>query len=324
MIYTDRVRSIACSTLVLICAQVISASAAHAAEHPGGWYPSAYGAADTIGAANNLSPEVVRRSAALVKTGKVYSLAVAVDPASAPRSYRRSAVTIVQPGAAGGKAIGSNEFTTLDDALYMWQGLGTHLDGLGHAGIGFQYYNGKLAEDFVRPGGVTAYSIHSIPPMVTRGVLLDIASLRGAAAMDVGDSITVADIHEACSHQGVSIGRGDIVLLHTGWLDAKSKGPPRPNIDEPGIGIEAARYLADLGVVAIGVDNDAVEVIPSENSGTVLPVHQEMLAKRGVYLLENVVTRELAQDKAWEFMFLLAVPRVVGTVQGPAHPVAIR
>lgn len=288
------------------------------------WYPSRYGADDTIGAANNLSPDLVRSAANLVKTGKVYSLAVAVDPATPARSYRKASVSIVQPGAAGGKAIGPNKFTTLDDVVFMAQGLGTHIDGLGHAGIDFRYYNGKKAEEFVWPGGVTAYSVHSIPPIVTRGVLLDMARLRGVAAMGVGDAITVEDILTACERQGVTIKRGDVVLFHTGWDKAAKQGPPRTNIDEPGLGLEASRFLANLGVVAVGVDNDAIEVIPSEDSSLVLPVHQEMLAKYGVYLLEHVVTEELANDEAWEFMFVAAAPRIVGTVQGPLHPVAIR
>lgn len=287
------------------------------------WYPSKYGAADTIGAANNMSAQIVRQAASYVKSGKVYSLAIPVDPAVAPRTHRGFRVTIVQPGTAGGKAIGPNAFTFNDDAVYLWQGLGTQLDGFGHAGIDFKYYNGVKVDDFVRPGGVTKFSIHEVPPIVTRGVVLDIAGFRGTAAMAAGEAINEADIEGASRRQKVTLRKGDVVLLHTGWMDAKDAKGPRMNIDEPGLGLGGARHLAALGVVAVGSDNDAVEVLPSEDKTLVMPVHQELLTRSGVYMLENIVTRELVRDQAWEFLFVLAAPRLIGTVQANVHPIAI-
>lgn len=291
------------------------------------WYPSRFGAQDNLGAANNLSPEAVLDAVRLIRSGRVYSLAVTVDPAAPARSYRSARVTVVQPGAAGGNAAGSNLATFNDDVVYMWQGLGTQIDGLGHAGINFRYYNGAKADEFVQPGGLLRFSIHDVPPLVTRGVVLDVAGFLGVASMKVGQSINVEEIEGAARRQKVTLRKGDVVLLHTGWMDGKAslvRPGGRPSIDEPGLGLEGARYLARTGVVAVGADNDAVEVIPAERSGLVMPVHQEMLARNGVYLIENVVTRELVRDQAWEFLFVLAASRIVGTVQANVHPVAIR
>jgi kynurenine formamidase len=93
--------------------------------------------------------------------------------------------------------------------------------------------------------------------------------------------------------------------------------------EEPGLGKEGAQYLADLGVVLVGADSRTVEVQPYAD-GEVAPVHQILLAKNGVYILEHVRTAELAADQTYEFLFIMAVPKIEGAVQGIVHPVAIR
>ena len=93
---------------------------------------------------------------------------------------------------------------------------------------------------------------------------------------------------------------------------------------EPGLGVDGARYLAGLGVVAVGSDSWALEVLPSEDPQLAFPVHPELLAKNGVYILENMDTRELAKDGVHEFMFVLGQPRFVGSVQAVINPVGIR
>jgi kynurenine formamidase len=92
----------------------------------------------------------------------------------------------------------------------------------------------------------------------------------------------------------------------------------------PGLGLEGARYLASLGVVAVGADTWALEVLPSEDATMLFPVHPELLAKNGIYILENMDTRALAADNANEFLFVLGTPRFVGAVQAVINPVAIR
>ena len=100
--------------------------------------------------------------------------------------------------------------------------------------------------------------------------------------------------------------------------------PVRFMSGQPGLGMDGAKYLAGLGVVAVGADSWALEVIPAEKEGEMFPVHPELLAKNGVYILENMDTRELAKDDATEFLFVLGQPRFVGAVQAVINPVAIR
>ena len=124
--------------------------------------------------------------------------------------------------------------------------------------------------------------------------------------------------------QGVQIRKGDVVLLHTGYLPVADKDPKAFLAGEPGLGKEGAEYLASKEVVAVGADQWALEVIPFEKGVGAFEVHQILLAKNGVHILENMNTANLVADKAWEFMFVLGAPRITGSVQAIINPVAIR
>ena len=288
------------------------------------WHPSKYGASDTLGAINNLSPEKVVAAAQLVKAGKVYRLGVttgADSPAYPPRQY---AMTILQLDDGTGTPLGANRATGNDDLMTLWMGIGSQLDGLGHMGIDHVYYNGNKAQDFVVPTGLTKLSTHQLPPIVSRGLLLDMAKLAGQNPMPEGMAFNRKEIMAAQAAQGVKIEKGDVVLFHTGWLNVMDTDAERFMGGQPGLGVDGARYLAELGVVAVGADTWALEVLPPENPELAFPVHPELLAKNGVYILENMDTRELAADGATEFLFVLGVPRFEGAVQAVINPVAIR
>jgi kynurenine formamidase len=307
-----------CRTLILATALSISIGA-----HAEDWYPSKYGAGDTLGAINNLSAEKVLQAARLIKTGKSYALGVETGPDSPAYPPRQYALTVLQPGDGTGATMGSNRATGNDDMVLLWMGIGSQIDGLGHMGLEHRYYNGLQASEFVTPTGLRKLSIDKLPPIVTRGVLLDVAAHRGKAVMDAGTAINSAEIKTVAEAQGVTIGKGDVVLFHTGWLNLSDTDPAKFMSGEPGLGLDGARYLAGLGVVAVGADTWAVEVIPHEDPDQAFPVHPELLAKNGVYILENMDTRALAADGVYEFLFVLGQPRFVGAVQAVINPVAI-
>lgn len=288
------------------------------------WYPSKYGVDDTLGAINELSEKKTKLAAQLVKTGKTYALGVETGPTSPaypPRSY---SMTILQLDDGMGTPMGSNRATGNDDLMHIWMGIGSQIDGLGHMGINHQYYNGNMASDFVTPSGLTKLSIDRLPPVATRGVLLDIAKLMQTDILPAGTAFNKKEIDAAAKAAGITIETGDIVLFHTGWLNVMDSDPQAFMASAPGLGLEGARYLASLGVVAIGADTWALEVLPSEDATMLFPVHPELLAKNGVYILENMDTRALAADNASEFLFVLGTPRFVGAVQAVINPVAIR
>jgi kynurenine formamidase len=288
------------------------------------WYPSRYGPEDTLGAINQLSPEKVLEAARLVTTGRTYALGVETGPDSPAYPPRQYALTVLQPGDGTGSTLGANRATGNDDLLITWLGIGSQIDGLGHMGIEHVYYNGNRAQDFVTPTGLTKLSTDRLPPIVTRGVLLDMARYMNQEILPAGTAFNTAEIEAAAKAQGVKIGAGDVVLFHTGWLNVADMDTARFMSGEPGLGVDGARYLAGLGVVAVGSDSWAVEAIPHEDPSLVFPVHPELLAKNGVYILENMDTRALAADGVHEFLFVLGQPRFVGTVQAVINPVAIR
>jgi len=286
------------------------------------WYPSKYGGADTLGAINELSPAKVLEAAKLITTGKTYSLGVETGPdtpAYPPRNYQISIFGHMGPDGAG-----TNKITGNDDLVVSYLGVGSQIDGLGHVGIDYLFYNGTPAADFVKPDGLTKFGTHLLPPIVTRGVLLDIARLKGTARLAKGTPINSADLKAAQEAQGVTIERGDVVLFHTGWGSLATSDPEMFMTGEPGLGLEGAKYLATLGVVAVGADSWGVEVLPGEVDDILFPVHQEFLAKNGIYILENMNTAELAADGVSEFMFVLGQPKFVGAVQVVINPIAIR
>jgi len=288
------------------------------------WYPSKHGAEDTLGAINHLSAEKVLKAVKLVKTGKTYPLGVVTGwktPAYPPRKY---AITIIQPGQDLGPTMGANRATGNDDLLYTWMGIGSQIDGLGHMGIEHVYYNGHKAKDFVTTTGLKELSVDKLPPIVTRGVLLDMTKHFGKNPVPAGTVFNEAEIKAQSKAQGVTIEKGDVVLFHTGWLNVAGKDNERFMDGEPGLGVGGAKYLASIEVVAVGADTWALEVVPHENPELAFPVHPELLAKNGIYILENMDVRALAADEGWEFLFVLGQPRFEGSVQAVINPVAIR
>ncbi|SFP01608.1 Putative cyclase [Chitinophaga sp. YR627] len=287
------------------------------------WYPSAYGAKDEIGALNLLNQEIVMKAVRLVKTGKTYPLAVPVDknlPAFRHRSFH---LYNIQPGEQGGQTLGPNKFSFNDELVNGWTGVGTQLNGIGHIGIDNVYYNGNRAADFVTVEGVKKLGIEKVPPIVTRGIVLDMVAYYGKPIVPGGTAFTIADIQAVLKKQGISIRKGDVVLFNTGWLELIGKDNKQFLEVEPGIGIEAARWLADQGIVAFGGDTWASEVYPNPKSNEEFPVNQFMLAKRGIYNLELIDSRALVRDKVWEFLFVLGQPLYVGSTQVNINPVAI-
>lgn len=287
------------------------------------WHPSAYGANDEIGAANLLTADVVKKAISLVTTGKTYSLGVAVSkdlPAFRHRSFH---LYNIQPGEQAGQTMGTNKFTFNDELVNGWTGVGTQLNGIGHIGIDNVYYNGNKAADFVTVEGVTKLGIEKVPPMVTRGVVLDMTAHYGKAIVPGGTVFSVDDVKAVLKKQGITLRKGDVVLFNTGWLELIGKDNQQFLATEPGIDMPAAQWLADQGIVAFGGDTWASEVYPNP-SGEEFPVNQFMLAKRGIYNLELIDTRALVQDKAFEFLFVLGQPLYKGSTQVNVNPVAIR
>ncbi len=284
------------------------------------WCKSKYGPNDEIGAANLLTPEMARDAAKLVKTGKTYRLGVETN-AQTPAYGTRTWAMVVHPG---GPPVGPTKTTGNDDIYLGYVAVGSQIDGLGHIGVDGVFYNCNKSAEFVQTDGLKKLGIHNLPPIVTRGVLLDMATYFNTTMVPEGTAFNRKEIDEQARRQGIEIRKGDVVLFHTGWQPLANSDKKRFLAGEPGLGKEGAEYLAAKQVVAIGADTWALEVIPFEKGVGIFEVHQILLARNGIYILENMDTAELAKDKAYEFMFNLGPSRITGGVQAIVNPIAIR
>jgi kynurenine formamidase len=288
------------------------------------WCKSKWGPDDEKGAANHLNDQLALEAAKLIKTGKVYQLGLETNsktPAYPPRTFN---ITILQPGQTGGHGLGPTKTTYNDDIITGWVGTGSQLDGLGHIGVDHVYYNCNKGVDFAAADGLKKLGIEKLPPFVTRGVVLDMTAVVGKSPVPAGTPFNKKEIDEASAKQGIQIRKGDVVLFHTGWQAMAASDPKAFMAGEPGLGKEGAQYLVSKEVLAIGADQWALEVIPFEKDVGVFEVHQILLPRSGVFILENMNTAPLVADKAWEFMFVLGHARITGAVQAIINPVAIR
>jgi len=162
--------------------------------------PSKWGADDEIGAANYVTPEQVLKAAALVKQGKNHPLGIVIGsdtPAFPPRSL---SLQVLAPNQNNGRSLAGDlgwDIVYNDDITQLWWGIGPQIDGLGHLGERGVYYNCNSSEDFVRVTGLTKLSVDKIPPMIGRGVLIDMAKHKGVKSMQAGDAISSADLKAA-------------------------------------------------------------------------------------------------------------------------------
>lgn len=287
---------------------------------------SKWGAEDTLGSANLLSPENTLRAAALIKQGKSQPLGIVIDsstPAFAPRSLN---LQVVQPSQAGGRKLDAFGYpgNYNDDLIQTWVGIGSQIDGLGHLGEGGMYYNCLDEGEISQITGLTKLGVHDIPPLVSRGVVLDMTKQLGKDMLAAGDNFGEAEIKAAAEAQGVTLGKGDIVLFHTGWTEGMLESDPTAWVSgEPGLNVEGARYLASLDVMAVGADTWGLEPIPPAQGDGAFYGHVVLLQENGIYILETMNTGPLVRDGVSEFMFVLGQARIRGTVQMIINPVAL-
>ncbi|MBV1877749.1 MAG: cyclase family protein [Pseudomonadales bacterium] len=285
--------------------------------------PSRWGAADEIGNINLISPTTVLKAAQLINTGRTYGLGMTIDtttPAFAPRSL---SLQVVQPGQQEG-ARPNFGMTYNDDIFQGWFGIGSQIDGLGHLGYRGIYYNCNDAKDFADITGLKKLGIDKVPPMVARGIVLDVAGYFGKTHLDAGQYFSVADVKAIEKQQATPVREGDVVLFHTGWTDAKLKSDPQAWVSgEPGLSEEVASYLAAKNVIAVGADTWGLDAVPAQHADRPYQGHIILLKENGIYVLETMNTGPLVKDKVFEFMFVLGQAKIRGAVQMFINPIAI-
>ena len=287
-------------------------------------YKSKWGPDDQKGAVNNITSANVLDAAKLIKRGKSIRMGIETNsktPAFPPRSF---AITVLTPGQEYGRSLGETKTNYNDDIIAGWVGIGSQLDGLGHIGIDGVFYNCSKAAEFVTAAGLKKFGIETVPPIATRGVILDMVGLTGRDPVPEGTAFNRKEIEAAMARQKTPpIGRGDVVIFYTGWTRLIGKDDKRYGSVEPGLGIEGARYLASLGAAMVGADTWGLEVIPFEDPKKIFHVHQILIAENGIMILENVNAEQAVKDGVYEGLFTLGPSRITGAVQAIINPILV-
>jgi kynurenine formamidase len=263
----------------------------------------------------------------LVKKGQTHPLGIVVAPGMPAFPPRSISLQIVAPGQHEGRKLDQDfgwPISYHDDVSQLWFGIGPQIDGLGHLGEAGVYYNCFKASDFMHITGLKKLGTHGVPPMVGRGVMVDMAKHAGTAVLPAGHAISSQDIRSAAKAQGVTFQEGDVILLHTGWTDGKLASDPKAWVSgEPGLTNEAAVYLAAQNPMAVGADTWGVEAVPPAKGDKVFYGHVSLLKENGIYILETMNTGRLAKEGVHEFMFVLGQARIRGSIQMIINPVAM-
>ncbi|MBZ0298824.1 MAG: cyclase family protein [Anaerolineae bacterium] len=276
-----------------------------------------WGTDDQRGSLNLLTADKVRQAAALVKTGKVYSLSMPLETNGPQWPMRHKTWKVTTHRSVGTPAPGS-----ADDVVIMHSHSGTHMDALCHYWYGDHIYNGFAAPEAITSQGITRNAIDNVPALVGRGVLLDVAGWKGVANLQLGEAVTADDLDQCAAAQGTAIQPGDIVLVRTGWMRIFTEDRAQYDHGEPGIDTSTLPWLKAHDIVGIGADNQAVEVLQTIPPAK-LPVHECAIRDLGIYLLENFNLDALAADQVHEFLLVIAPLRLTGGAGSPINPIAI-
>jgi kynurenine formamidase len=305
-----------------------------------GWI---WGKDDEVGALNALGREDVKAAMSLVREGRVYDLGVTYDRGSYKWPGHAPGEILTFRGPEGVKRQKDSPFTQGPGnssgtawhscALFLSDNIATQIDGLGHAteGEDDHWYNGFKERDWGGNWGVRKCGAETIPPIVARAVLIDVAGHRKVDALPSSFRITPRILQEVLAAQRTEIRPKDAVFIRTGtlryWGEAGNDVEKIREHDSAGIDLDAAKWLVEQkGAVLVGSDTSGLEVGPvPEGSRSFMPVHNYLLIQQGVHIGEFHNLEALAKDRAYEFAYVCGVNKIKGTTAGfTLRPIALR
>lgn len=316
---------------IFLTSTLLGMTLSQAAFSQSNWWPSKYGKDDQAGASNLIDEAKIKAAAALIKKGKIYSLAHDFEkemPVFGSRVFALRGTGA--PGLPGGEPLGDNKVVWNDDFLSTEIGqVGSQFDALGHFGVrtkdGDRYYNGVQGKEINHPFGLLKLGIEHVKPFFTRGILVNVEAYKGKA-LEKGYEITIEDLKGALKKQGFDaekITSGDVVIIHTGWGRLWKKDNALFLSGEPGIGLKAAKWLASKNVAIVGGDTVSMEVVPNPDPKKFYDVHEELITRNGIYIMECLATERLADDGVTEFAFSFTPVPIKGATGSPANATAI-
>jgi kynurenine formamidase len=295
------------------------------------WWPSRYGADDQAGALNEIGPAQVLEAVRLVRQGRVYDLAHDLHadvPAFPGRTFRQYLTTNAhhvnrrRPD-AGAQGWGRNDVNWVVEQVTATQQMGTHMDGLNHLQVGDRTYNGHRIGEIAEEWGTNRLGMETLPQVVTRGLLVDVAAVRGVQRLGRGEVVTVADVRAALEPHGLSVRPGDAVLLHTGWGSLWGVDNEEYGAGEPGPGRQLADWLAEHRVALTGCDTWSYGPVPPEDPAEPFVVPQTLNTHHGVVVVENLRLAEVAAAGLTEFLLVISHAKLRGATGAWITPLAI-
>lgn len=288
-----------------------------------------WGDDDQRGTVNFITPEKVAAAGQLIRTGKVFDLGIPFGAGGPqPGGARINPVLLVSETGTDQDFPGA--FHYADDYIFMPLQAASQWDGLAHVFYDDKLYNGYPSSNVTSHGAHKCSIIEMAKGITGRGVLLDIARLKGVEWLEQGYVITPEDLDTAASNAGVEVGSGDILLFRTGWRRKfiQEQDPAAFMAGEPGLGLASVEWLAQHEVAAVCSDNWAIEVLPGEIDEELLPVHMILIRDMGMTLGEILDFEELSADCAadgvFEFFFCAPPIKFLRAVGSPINPLAIK
>jgi kynurenine formamidase len=298
------------------------------------WYPSRYGSEDILGAMNLITPQSILGAVALIKKGIIYDLSHNLDqempiPGFHGSFFANTQFTLENGAEWHDKYLGfmSNGYSAQNMRIAMSDHSGTHIDQLNHVGIKqangeYLIYNGTSNSEVIDTFGTKKLGIENMPPLITRGILIDVAGFKGVENLEAGYAIQPHELDQAIASQKIEVRKGDTVLVHTGWGRFWNDAAKTLS-GEPGLGKACAQWAVEHDIVCWGCDQFATDPLPFEFEGEALPMHLEMLTKAGIRLMENIDLTEIVQKKVYEFCLFAAPLKIKGGTGSPIRLLAI-
>jgi kynurenine formamidase len=319
-------------TLVLTAALLLGAPlAAQAAERQAASSP--WGPDDELGRLNLMTTASKRAVLSKLGAGRVYDLSVeyfigmpswqaAGDPHYRIWMTHTPGGTVVDDPLGTGKTMNEHVSYT-GSAISLYTHASTHIDGLAHFGLNGEIWNGFKASEHLGDRGWRVAGVETMPPILARGVLLDVAAAKGVPMLPDGYRITRDDLTDSLRRQDTRLQEGDVVLIRTGRMQRYADAEAYMN-NPPGLGLDAARFLVeDAGAMIVGADNLSFEAFPSELASEYVPLHTYLLAEQGAPIIELAWLEDIARDAVYEFAFIGAPLKLRGADAAPLRPIAL-
>ena len=286
---------------------------------------SPWGPDDEIGTLNMMTDTTRADVLKQVTGGKVYDLGVdlfvGMPTCCAPFGDPSFQIWMTHNPARG---TGKEVLSYSGDAISLYTHTGTHIDTLNHFGLNGKIWNQVSADDAVGVRGWTKSGADKYPPIVARGVLIDVAKAKNVVHLPTSYGITVADLQDALKKQGTKLRPGDVVLTRTGLMTLWPDVNKYRLLDQAGLSLEAAQWLVESQkAMLLGADNFGLENFPSKDPVNFVPVHTYLQAEQGVSLVEALWLEDLSKDQVYEFLFIATPLKMKGATASPIRPIAI-